>query len=421
MFNEIGDFVSRAKATRRAVLASAVALLALVTGMTPAMAAPGEGDGRSTAARTAQPNGLLPAGFADWAEVFAVQRKLNAAAEKIVAAGGAGYAGVVVAPQDRAVKVYWKGAVPASVTKLAGGLNVPVSFASAAYSQQEMIAETKRLAADRNVLSVGPEADGSGLTIAVSSAGRKAIQTRTGAVGTARMPLHLREEAAPQPLSRQNDFAPYWGGARYVTPSGGCTTGFAIFWQGLDHMLSAGHCGNNGQIAVDGGGNAATDTMGAIFNDNTVRDTLMIDVASQGSAYVDAFNGNTGVDVTGAASDFVGNLVCTSGARTGEHCGLQVTHVDQSDNGWFPLTRVIHPTGGCAGARGDSGGPVVVDNGNSLIGRGTISTGRPGSGNVVCPNAPVSDSSNVVWYAPLLRPAGGPTVGSLQFYGASIL
>jgi hypothetical protein len=421
MFHEIGDFVNRAKGTRRAALAGAAALLALFASTAPAMAAPGDGDGRSKAARTAQSNGLLPAGFADWAEVFAVQNKLNAAAEKIVAAGGAGYAGIVAAPQNRALQVYWKGAVPASVTKLAGGLKVPVSFASAAYSQREMIAETKRLAADPNVLSVGPEADGSGLTIAVSSAGRKAIQARTGAVGTARMPLHVREEAAPQALSRPNDFAPYWGGARYTTPLGGCTTGFAIFWQGLDHMLSAGHCGNNGQVAVDGGGNAAADTMGTIFNDDTVRDTLMIDVASEGWAYVDAFDGNTGVDVVGAGTDFVGNLVCTDGARTGEHCGMQVTHVDQSDNGWFPLIRVIHPSGGCAGARGDSGGPVVVDNGTSLIGRGTISTGRPGSGNVVCPNAPVSDSSNVVWYAPLLRPAGGPTTGSLQHYGASIL
>jgi hypothetical protein len=49
----------------------------------------------------------------------------------------------------------------------------------------------------------------------------------------------------------------------------------------------------------------------------------------------------------------------------------------------FPAT----PDGGCAAARGDSGGPAVVDN---------------------------------FWYAPLLRPAGS-TIGSLQFYGASIL
>jgi hypothetical protein len=186
-------------------------------------------------------------------------------------------------------------------------------------------------------------------------------------------------------------------------------------------MLGAGHCADNGQIATDGGGNPAVDTMGVVFNDVPSRDTLMIDTPSEGNAYVDAFDGGTGVDVVGAESDFVGNLVCTDGSRTGEHCGLQVALVNQSDNGFFPLTLAFNPTGGCAAARGDSGGPVVVDNFNSLIGRGTISTGRPGSGNVVCPNAPVSDSSNVVWYAPLLRPAGGPTVGSLQFYGASIL
>jgi hypothetical protein len=33
----------------------------------------------------------------------------------------------------------------------------------------------------------------------------------------------------------------------------------------------------------------------------------------------------------------------------------------------------------------------------------------------------VPNGSNVVFYAPLLRPAGDPQIGALQFYGVGIL
>jgi len=404
--------------SRRALAATGAAILAVAMLAAPAGATPGAAGDRTVGA--AQPTGTLPAGFTSWNEVFAVQDKLNAAAEKIVSTNGDGYAGIVAAPQNRDLRLYWKGTPSASVRQLISGLGVPVQVKSAKYSEREMLAEAKRLSANASVRSVGPEVDGSGLTINVTAAAQTAIQAGRGLAATARLPLHLQSDGTPSPL-RQNDFSPYWGGARYTSPGGGCTTGFAIFWSGLDHMLTAAHCGNNGQIAIDGGGNPAVDTMGNFFNENSGRDTIMINTPSQGFTYVGAFNNNTGVDVVGAASDFVGNLVCTNGSRTGQHCGIPVTHVNQSDNGFFPLTRSAYPTNQCAGARGDSGGPVVTFSGSTAIGRGTISTGRPGQGNVVCPNAPVSDSTNIVYYAPLLRPAGGPTVGSLQFYGASIL
>jgi hypothetical protein len=411
--------ICRHRVTRRAVGVFAGALLATLAGITPVAAEPSEG--RFVVSSPVQPAGDIPAGFATWAEVFAVQNKLNTAAEKIVAAQGEGYAGIVAAPQNRELHVYWKGQVPEPVRTLAGRLGVPVRFLPATFTERELLAETERLAADPQVRSVGPEVDGSGLRINVTEAGQQAIQSGTGILGSTKVPLHVESDGAPAPLLRQNDISPYWGGARYTTPSapGGCSTGFAVLWAGLDHMVSAGHCGNNGEIAVDGGGNPAVDTMGNVFNDIPGRDTLMINTPSQGNAYIGPWNSNTGMDVVGAAPDFVGNLVCTSGARSGEHCGIPVTHVNQWDAGFFPLTRAAFSTFTCAAAGGDSGGGVYHYSGNGLIGRGTISTGRRGTAS--CPNAPVFESSNVVYYAPLLRPAGDPQVGSLQFYGATIL
>jgi hypothetical protein len=409
--------MNRRRMSRRAVVAFGGVLLATLAGVAPAAAEPSEE--RFVVSSPVRPAGDIPAGFTTWAEVFAVQDKLNAAAEKIVAAQGDGFAGIVAAPQNRELHVYWKGQVPEPVRALGGGLGVPFRFVPAAITERELLAEAERLAADPQVRSVGPQVDGSGLRINVTEAGKQAIQSGTGILGSTKVPLHVESDGAPAPLLRQNDISPYWGGAKYTTPSSlGCSTGFAVFWAGLDHMLSAGHCGNNGEIAVDGGGNPAVDTMGNVFNDIPARDTLMINTPSQGIAYIGPWNSNTGMDVVGATPDFVGNLVCTSGARSGEHCGIPVTHVNQSDAGFFPLTRAAFSTATCAAAGGDSGGPVYHYSGNGLIGRGTISTGRRGTAS--CPNAPVFESSNIVYYAPLLRPAGGPQ-GSLQFYGATIL
>jgi hypothetical protein len=320
--------------------------------------------------------------------------------------------------------VYWQGAVPGRIRDLTGGLGVPVRFLTARYTARELLAEATRLAADPRVRTIGPEVDGSGLTVTVTrtGTGTDGPAAAGGILATAKVPLHRSRQgtgAQPQFAARDNDFAPYWGGGRYTTPVGGCTTGFAIFWQGLDHMLSAGHCGSNGQLAVDGGGVPGVDTMGNIFNDNDSRDTLMINTPSEGNTYVGSSLSFTGMNVDGAVSDFVGNYVCTSGSRTGEHCGVQVLGVNEFFLGRFPMTRAAHPTG-CAVDHGDSGGPVYHYGGTGVVGRGTITGGWFPSAD--CSGfGGTSSGSRFVWYAPLLRPWGDVAIGTLQFYGAAIL
>ncbi|MBM0258124.1 S1 family peptidase [Micromonospora sp. 4G55] len=186
-------------------------------------------------------------------------------------------------------------------------------------------------------------------------------------------------------------------------------------------ILSAGHCGSNGQVAYDGGG--PTNTMGPIINDNNPRDTLMIRVAAAGRIYTGPYNAATSIGVGGAASDYVGNYVCAGGASSGEHCNVRVSVVNQFINVGYvigPVTQANHVTAGaCAAAPGDSGGPVYSYRSDGRVdARGTISAGVTGT--AVCPGV-FANGSSTVWYAPLLRPVGDAQIGSLTYHGASLI
>src|SRR5579864_5166029 len=67
------------------------------------------------------PGGPAPGGFASWAQFYATQARLDAAASTIAAADGGGTASIVVNPVHRALTVYWPGLVPAHVRALAPG------------------------------------------------------------------------------------------------------------------------------------------------------------------------------------------------------------------------------------------------------------------------------------------------------------
>src|SRR5262249_34590457 len=116
---------------------------------------------------------------------FSTQDRLNAAANRILATDSTGYAGVIAAPESHQLRVYWKGAVPAAVTNLAGQLDVPVKILAARFTQRELVAEAARLAADARVATATPKADGSGLEVTVTTPQR----SRADVLGSARVPL----------------------------------------------------------------------------------------------------------------------------------------------------------------------------------------------------------------------------------------
>ncbi|MDH6464641.1 hypothetical protein M2302_004842 [Micromonospora sp. A200] len=397
---------------RRTIFALAAAIVATGAIGTPAVA-----DGKPVTP-SAQPAEAVPGGFSSWRELFSVQERLNSAADEIMAARGDGFAGVVAAPEDRKLTVYWKGQVPGSVRDLAKRLAVPVKFKPARFHQREMVAEAQRLATDPRAVSVAAKVDGSGLAVTVT--GRAPAAGKQDVLRTARLPLSLSTASRPTLLNRQNDFAPYWGGGRYYA-SGGCSTGFGVYWNDARQILSAGHCGSNGQVAYDGGG--PTNTMGPIINDNNPRDTLMIRVAAGGRIYTGPYNAASSIGVGGAVSDYVGNYVCTGGASSGEHCSIRVSVVNQFVNVGYvigPVAQANHVTAGaCAAAPGDSGGPVYSYRSDGRVdARGTISAGATGT--AVCPGV-VANGSSTVWYAPLLRPVGDAQIGSLTYHGASLI
>lgn len=336
----------------------------------------------------------VPAGFRDWAEVFDMQNKLNAAADRITDARATGtddgYTGIVADPRNRELKVFWRGPVPAKVAQAIDDVkrDVPVAQAAGRYSEQEMLDEGRRIATGRGVSGAAPNVDGSGLTVSVTgseSEGRQIPEVRGATVPVAIVPFTVVELAA----NKQNDSSPYWGSAVFITPNHACSTGFAVRQENETRMLTSGHCGTDKDIAKDGG----HDVMGPIVGWNPVRDTMIIRTRSAGRVYVGDWMSSSSLPVHGASGVKVGNVVCSDGAFTRTHCPLWVEKVNQFaqvSTGMivFPMVKTL--TGPISMGLGDSGGPVFdfFEYGahKSITAMGTISAGANPVG--PCDNSP---------------------------------
>lgn len=355
----------------------------------------------------------VPGGFSSWAEVMRMQQRLNAVATSIQDVAktlpDSGYASVVAAPENRELVLYWQGTVPASVQRVIDreSRGVPIRVLPAAYSEKQLLAEVQRLGKDPAYAEVSPMVDGSGIRV-------KKVAGRTASVRVESSSVAVVDEAeaagAGVLFTRQNDFSPYWGGARTQN----CTTGWAIWWNNNSRILSAGHCGNNGNNIFDGGG----DFMGPVINDNDTRDTHMIDV--RGAARV--WDGPwTEVSFTkavrGATFSNVGNWLCTSGSRSGVICNIRVIANNSSWAGRFPMVYADQQNFTAGAGQGDSGGPVFElpspDDGR-VFAKGTITGGVNGTF-VPCVGE--------VWAGRICswRFVYADVTQSLGFYGAAIL
>lgn len=350
-----------------------------------------------------------PAGFASWSELMKVQERLDIKAERILAKRDDAFAGIEVSAERRLLTVYWKGQPPAAADAAmaeARSDEDQVEMLPAGYSEAELIAEGDKIANEDGVTAVAPKVDGSGLLVSMLP----------GHLGLIFSPIPITtDQADPQAASRADDSPPYWGGARW----NGCSNGFAISINGSSKMLSAGHCGANGNIAKDGGGQ----TMGTVAGDNNSRDRLYINTNSAGRIY----NGGVGAGefsnaVSGATRSFVGNFICTSGAYSGTRCNSKVTAVNQTINiGYlvYETVRAEQQDRQAAIGNGDSGGPVysVASDNTKVIAKGTntaidLSTARP------CTGVPTGTNGGRqcayrFWYA--------DAVLSLNAYGAKIV
>jgi hypothetical protein len=281
------------------------------------------------------------------------------------------------------------------------------------------------MANDRRVVQAAPAADGGGLAVTVTTPLLQADQAGLRAAAT--VPLTVTVGQRPVALSgRQADTRDYWGGSRYDgTVDGTCSNGVPVKLGDIFYMLTAGHCGDNGTAANIPGQAAPT---GTFFAKSTCRDTALIDYAGaiDPRIYIGPPGSLSSAHIVGSTPDFVGNLVVTGGAASGEHANLRIQFTDVFDavggipcgDAVGPLTQAINDSGGCAASPGDSGGPVYTylgDNTNVLV-RGTITAGTR---DATCPGAFPNGGSSVR-YAPLVRPAGDTDIGSLRFYGADV-
>jgi hypothetical protein len=85
--------------------------------------------------------------------------------------------------------------------------------------------------------------------------------------------------------------------------------------------------------------------------------------------------------ISGATKTWPGNMVCSSGATSGFHCGIKAfLHGWKGylDNGQYVKHMIVAEQiyHGCASAGGDSGGPLVAyDTNNKYRAHGTITAG----------------------------------------------
>jgi hypothetical protein len=334
----------------------------------------------------------MPAAHAE--DLYAVQERLNDTAWRIQQAGGDGYAGVVAAPETGRLRLYWKGGVPARVSAVIAEArrDVPVDVLPAAHTATELSAAAARLAARPGVVSVAPEADGSGL--------RATVSDPAAAAPADPVPVRYRHGARiALAASKADDAPPYQGAARWTSPLGGCSTGFGVVRNGITFILSAGHCAENGQTARDGGGQV----MGTVQNKSRPHDVLLIRTSAQGRMYGGTFTSSASVAVADVPlrPSQVGNLVCRSSSFSDQICNLRVTAVNQTINTEVgPLGPVVeaeqqdHLDGA---GNGDSGGSLFVPRSDGKVNARGTTTAIDTTTQVPCTGVPTGPTRICAW------------------------
>ncbi|WP_431906299.1 cellulose binding domain-containing protein [Micromonospora carbonacea] len=347
------------------VLAGATALAGPAAASVPAQAAPALGAGDATILD------LIPAGTRDRmvAQVPLVDAAtgLRAAVER---APSRGYAGIGLVGDH--VTLWWKGSLPADVASAVAVARriAPVEVAKAAYAKTELAAAAARIApvvdgdARDAAYDVRLRTDGSGIEIAVDDADAALPKLPKAGVRTT-----VVERDRLVPRSREDDSAPWNGGARIWSNAGaGCTVGFGVreVASGTNHLLSAGHCGAVGVQWNDGQG----EPIGLQTHKNANHDTMLIGTPSAGGwLYVGGSNDEVKARVVGWTEVFPGQILCQSGATSAGEIGVPVCNLevqfhytDQED-----LVEATQLDGDESARSGDSGGPVYAVNANGTV------------------------------------------------------
>ncbi|WP_172381742.1 hypothetical protein [Streptomyces sp. MNP-20] len=334
------------------------------------------------------PQGPVPDGFATWSDLFTMQQRLNTKATKVLkAARTAGHdnpVGIVAAPKNRELRVYWHGTVPDGMRRQLSSRpgDVPVTVLPARFGTAALRSAVRELSASGATSMAAPEPDGSGVVVRWAPGPRRHSRA-VGGVRVTRDPASSPRGSRAVPLTggcadggrycREDDIPPYYAGARISN----CTVGWPLrLANDTPVLLTAGHCGADGTLAYDGG----NDLMGGYGNRGVGADHATIGAAGSGRMWDGGWQNSTFTKpIDGWSGTFVGNHLCTSGSRSGALCGFTVNYMDPAGPAGNP---------GAAGyasqdaaqygpGQGDSGGPVFSLTGDlsRVIALGTVTSG----------------------------------------------
>ncbi|MCX4821436.1 S1 family peptidase [Streptomyces sp. NBC_01142] len=346
-----------------------------------------------------------------------------------------GFAGIVLDAEKATLVVYWKGRVPARISRILASAprGVAARLGSAKYSKGELSRARDTLLAREDArsstslaaqgLSVGAVsvlADGSGLEAQYErTAARRPSSTETGTpsqtalerdIRTATgVPVDLTLSAAPRAANRVDDSSPWYGGGLLTNPnSKSCTAGFGATSPAGNLLITAAHCGASGQYS-DGVG----ETIGPVQAVKGSLDTTVIRVTNGTSSwrYFDGpWDTQASKYIDGSATNWTGDYVCGSGAATGIRCNLKIinddTYTIQDGVRISPVVQAERSfPADIALGKGDSGGPVVASTdgkyGENMTARGLISGG---SNEIPCPVGGTSAPTTcyaTLWYVPI--------------------
>jgi hypothetical protein len=304
--------------------------------------------------------------------IMLAQQPLVAAAQAITALDKerTGLGGIRLRVEKGAVEVWWKGTVPDAVRKEISArerAGVRIILGEARYNGAELAAAQDQIVQNRDrypgLAYLAAQPDGSGL---------HGEFTDVEAARRYRFPVDVDVTASAGNTfaSRAVDSVPWWGGA--ITRSGPstCTTGFPVanFFGPFElnrGLLTAAHCDPAGS------GSTFANSVGTIIGTGVTRgvpiDTTYIVTPSAPRVYVGG-PGSASRGVAGPVPNFPGQLVCTSGAVTFEHCDVVNLFVAGAAIVGSPrgpilvvgVTFAASTSGGIAVGSGDSGGPVYV-------------------------------------------------------------
>ncbi|MFI1585579.1 hypothetical protein [Embleya sp. NPDC020630] len=255
-------------------------------------------------------------------------------------------------------------------------------------SEASMVREASLLLDDKTlpfeVYSASFAGDGGSITLSVNDPGNanSYLVSAKGRNRTAAPTLDVRVEkgAAAKPLTRENDFAPFYaGGALGVGSSperSFCTSGIPTIstWDNRQWLVTAGHCYDVGAQVYTHGGNY----VGQVRAKDPNVDAAFIEAETSDYTW-DGYDTNGYMrGLNGARSTVAGDYVCNLGYNTKVMCNIRVA----GSNIW-PVngTNIVGSVGGqwddyYAATGGDSGGPIItINDTNTRQINGTVSTG----------------------------------------------